>query len=27
MHVWLPRQLEPPAIRETFIELVSEPSD
>ncbi len=27
MHVWLPRQLEPPAIRETFIELVSKPSD
>lgn len=23
MHVWLPRQLEPPAIRETFIELAS----
>lgn len=27
MHVWLPRQLEPPAIRETFIELVSQPID
>lgn len=27
MHVWLPRQLEPPAIRETFIELVSKPTD
>lgn len=27
MHVWLPRQLEPPAIRETFIELVSRPTD
>lgn len=27
MHVWLPRQLEPPAIRETFIELVSRPID
>lgn len=24
-HVWLPRQLEPPAIRETFIGLVSTP--
>ena len=27
MHVWLPRQIEPPAIRETFIELVSKPGD
>ncbi|HEV2516841.1 MAG TPA: DNA repair protein RecO [Devosia sp.] len=27
MHVWLARQLEPPAIRETFIELVSKPTD
>lgn len=27
MHVWLPRQLEPPAIRETFIELVSKPTE
>jgi DNA repair protein RecO (recombination protein O) len=27
MHVWLPRQIEPPAIRETFIELVSKPAD
>jgi len=27
MHVWLPRQLEPPAIRETFIELVSRPTN
>jgi DNA repair protein RecO (recombination protein O) len=27
MHVWLPRQLEPPAIRETFIELVSKTTD
>ncbi|CAN7436774.1 DNA repair protein RecO [Devosia sp. LjRoot16] len=27
MHVWLARQLEPPAIRETFIELVSKPAD
>lgn len=27
MHVWLPRQLEPPAIRETFVDLVSKPMD
>ena len=27
MHVWLPRQLEPPAIRETFIGVVSAPAD
>jgi DNA repair protein RecO (recombination protein O) len=27
MHVWMPRQLEPPAIRETFIELVSARAD
>lgn len=26
-HVWLPRQLQPPAIRETFIGLVSAPGD
>lgn len=25
MHVWMPRQLEPPAIRDTFIELASKP--
>jgi DNA repair protein RecO (recombination protein O) len=25
MHVWMTRQLEPPAIRDTFVELVSKP--